>query len=131
METTIYHIVTAADFENQSNDGYYQPSDFSEVGFIHCTAGMETTLRVLDHYFTPLANAEEILVVEIDTNRLEAEVKFEAPAPVAGNEMQQTGNAILFPHIYGPLNLSAIARIGVAGFIKGHFTWPESFIELF
>jgi uncharacterized protein (DUF952 family) len=130
METTIYHIVTAADFGKSSNDGYYQPPIFRS-GIYTLYGREENYLAGTRSLFYSIGQCEEILVVEIDTNRLEAEVKFEAPAPVAGNEMQQTGNAILFPHIYGPLNLSAHRPHRCCRVHKRSFHWPESFIELF
>ena len=84
LKNIIYHIVTQNDLESFTKDGCYQPGNFSQDGFIHCTAEKSTSLLILEDYFKEISKSNEILVLAIDTTKLKAEVKFEPPAPVQG-----------------------------------------------
>ncbi len=111
---TIYHITTKKDLRACTKDGNYIPEGFDRDGFIHCTGEPSVTLLVLKDYFTTAAETEEILVLEIDTTLLESEVKFEAPAPLPVADTSHIKEAVLFPHIYGPVNINAVSRAGNA-----------------
>ena len=41
---------------------------------------------------------------------MEADVKYEAPAPV-GKTKAQNEKTVLFPHIYGLLNLESVTKV--------------------
>ena len=126
----IYHIATVSDLKTRTVNGMYTPAGFENDGFIHCTGEPETCLLVLDDYFSALAKDHTILVLEIDTARLNAEVKFEAPAPIEGGGKSHIKPGILFPHIYGSMNIDAVCRAGVAEMKSGKFVWPENFEEI-
>lgn len=94
----IYHIATASDWEQARQDGQYTTSTrgrtLAEQGFIHASTASQVA---------PIANMiykgePDLLVLEIDTDRVGPEIRFEAvpdwDAP--------------FPHIYGPLNTDAV-----------------------
>jgi uncharacterized protein (DUF952 family) len=109
----IYHLVPAIDYHRQPKDQPYLPQTFTQEGFIHCTAGASMLLEVANAFFADLA--DELLVLEIDPNRLTAPLKFEPPMPPihASTTSKKTVTAspgTLFPHIYGPLNRQAIVR---------------------
>ena len=69
------------------------------------------------------AGQKDLVLLCIDTKKTEAEVKYEAPACADDQRMES-----LFPHIYGPLNVSAVVR--VVDFVPGadgKFKLPEIF----
>jgi len=123
---TIYHLVTESDFQIQGN--YYIPVLYEHDGFIHCTAKPDALLAVADDYFS--AAEEPVLVLEIDLRRVKAEVKFEPPAPIPGRAVSHLQEGLLFPHIYGPLNLDAVTGVGQLRRLKGQFIWPDDFVSL-
>ena len=101
----IYHIASAADWEQASRDGEYMTStrglSLAEQGFIHASTAPQVA---------PVANAfygddQDLVVLVIDTGRLEPELRYE---PVPGWDDP-------FPHIYGPLNVDAVAATIPAG----------------
>jgi uncharacterized protein (DUF952 family) len=94
----IYHIVSAADWEQARRDGEYTGStrglSLAEQGFIHASTAPQVA---------PVANAfygddQDLVVLVIDTRRLGPELRYE---PVPGWDDP-------FPHIYGPLNVDAV-----------------------
>ena len=97
----IYHIASAADWEQARRDGEYTTStrgvSLVEQGFIHASTASQVA---------PVANAfygddQDLVVLVIDTGRLGPELRHE---PVPGWDDP-------FPHIYGPLNVDAVVRI--------------------
>ena len=53
--------------------------------------------------------AEPIVVLQLDVDKCSAEVVFEAPAPVGETDSPAELETVLFPHIYGPLNMEAVS----------------------
>jgi uncharacterized protein (DUF952 family) len=98
----ILHITNRDLWEASASSGYYKPSSLDTDGFIHCST-IEQTVETANQYY---AHQQGLVLLCIDINKTEAEVKYEAPACV--ND-QRTGS--LFPHIYGPLNASAVVRV--------------------
>src|SRR5215472_4892927 len=96
----IYHIATAADWEQARRDGEYTTSTrgrtLAEQGFIHGSTAEQVA---------PVANmiykgVPDLLVLVIDTDRVRPEIRYE----------QVPGWESVFPHIYGPLNADAVVR---------------------
>ncbi len=119
--------MTLGDLKTPTQDNCYKPSNFEEEGFIHCTAEGSTTLLVLEDYFAELSKSNVILILEIDIARLKAEVKYEPPAPIQGAGMSHAKDGLLFPHIYGDLNIDAVVGAGVVERVENNFEWPLSF----
>ena len=89
----ILHVSTRADWEAAEVTGSYTGNTLATEGFIHC-AKPEQLMHVLTRYFPRLVDH---VLVEIDSDKVAAELKWE-------------GKSDLFPHIYGPLNLTAVTR---------------------
>jgi uncharacterized protein (DUF952 family) len=98
----ILHITHRNAWEASASSGYYKPSSLDSEGFIHCST-IEQTVETGNQFFP---NQQGLVLLCIDKNKIEAGVKYEAPACVGD---QRVGS--LFPHIYGPLNVSAVARV--------------------
>ena len=112
----IYHIAVRSDWERALADGAYTRSTvdktLAEEGFIHASAASQVA-RTANAYYRDVP-ADLVLLV-IDPARLDAEVRYE---DVPGAELP-------FPHIYGPLNPSAVlAAVPLAPGPDGTFEFP-------
>ena len=125
----IYHIVPESEFKAGTVGNSYTPARFEEDGFVHCTAGRDLSLLVAKDYYSAFlkADAAPLLLLQIDTTKLTAVVKFEAPAPIAGGGSEHLKNATLFPHIYGVVNVDAVVGNGRLQPNGDHFIWPPTF----
>jgi uncharacterized protein (DUF952 family) len=126
-QDAIYHLAAEREFRAQVKGNDYIPARFDQDGFIHCTGEPDTLLAVANDYFSDVE--EPILVLVIETTKLAAEVRFEPPALVEGGGTSHLEDAQLFPHIYGPLNLDALAEIGVLRKSDGVYQWPDRFTK--
>ncbi len=90
----IYHITTKAEWLVAKTAGVYEPESLEQQGFIHCCTE-DKFEQILNFYFSGRTG---LVALEIDPNRLRAEVKFE------GEENN------VHPHIYGPLHIDAVLQ---------------------
>lgn len=98
----IFHIATVADWEAAQRSGSYTTSTLgrtlAEEGFIH--ASREDQWRgVRDRFYADVT--EPLVLLAIDTDRLASPIVEEAP----GEGVVET-----FPHIYGPVDVSAVVE---------------------
>jgi uncharacterized protein (DUF952 family) len=89
----IFHILSKASWAAAQQVGEYRGDTLLSEGFIHCS---------LIHQVLFVANArfkgrEDLVLLSINETRVTPEVKYE-----------EGEVGVLFPHIYGPLNLDAI-----------------------
>ncbi|MFZ9040319.1 MAG: DUF952 domain-containing protein [Ilumatobacteraceae bacterium] len=102
MTTTdaFVHLALPDDWAAAVADGEYRISTrgrtLDEEGFIHCSFPHQAA-GVVDRFY---ADIDELVVLHVDVRRLDAEVRVEPP--VAGADD-------LFPHVYGPIPISAVA----------------------
>ena len=113
----LYHIATAADWEQAQQDGEYRTStrgrSLGEEGFIHASTAAQV-LPVADMLYRDEPGGLVLLV--LDTSRIGADIRHE-PVP---------GQADPFPHIYGPLDVAAVVRAEPLGRdAAGGFRWPD------
>ncbi|WP_034090557.1 DUF952 domain-containing protein [Streptacidiphilus albus] len=78
-------------------DRPYATATLALEGFIHCSADEESVLTVANDRFARTPGPLMVLLIEEDA--LDSAVRWEAAEP--------GGKA--FPHIYGPVNRSAVA----------------------
>jgi uncharacterized protein (DUF952 family) len=95
--SVIYHLTTVEEWEDAQDKGLYQPSSFDREGFIHCCT-KEQLDSVLQRHFK---GQENLIRLVIDPSLLNQRWQFDYD-----EKLQQE-----FPHIYGPLNLSAVIEI--------------------
>lgn len=124
----VYHIAIKENFIHESNKNSYKPNDFDSDGFIHCTGEPDTTLVVLGDYFQQVT--KEIILIQIAINKLTSVIKFEKPAPISGGGTTHVKEGLLFPHIYGALNLDSIVGAAIVEKRDGTFVWPDKFMPL-
>ncbi len=107
MADIIHHLASAAEFVAASSDQPYLPPSFADDGFIHCTREATVLLEVANRFYADQPG--EFVVLDIDTARLSAPVRWEAPVPPASDGTLWAG--ALFPHIYGSINRDAIVAV--------------------
>ena len=95
----IFHIATAADWRRTLASGTYTTStvgrSLEEEGFIHASR-RDQVQGVFDRYYRDAG--EHLVLLTIDPARLrDAEVRVE---PVGDDT---------YPHVYGPIDLTAVA----------------------
>jgi glutathione S-transferase len=98
--TFIYHIATATAWARARTDGQYTMSTLdrtlAEEGFIHASTAAQVALVANKYY----QGEPDLLLLVIDPGLVDAEIRYE-PVP---------GQPLPYPHIYGPLNLSAVVQ---------------------
>jgi uncharacterized protein (DUF952 family) len=111
----ILHITERAAWLRARAAGEYRPPSLDSEGFIHCSS-VEQVVDTANRYFR---GGHGLVLLCIDRDRLDAEVRVEA-APGAGP------GAPAFPHIHGPLPVSAV--VGIIDFAPdadGTFSLPR------
>ena len=103
----IFHIATAADWADAQRTGTYTTSTrgvtLEEEGFLHASRE-DQWQGVRERYYADAT--EPLVLLEIDTDRLDVPWVEERPAP---------GAAETFPHIYGPLDPAAVVAVTPLG----------------
>ncbi|MDQ7025209.1 MAG: DUF952 domain-containing protein [Anaerolineae bacterium] len=117
--TYIYHITIQEAWEQA--DRHYTASSLESEGFIHCSTTAQI-LQVANAFYRDVPN---LVLLCIDTEKLSADLKWEAPAHPKGHKAPPTSDDMLFPHVYGTINLDAI--VDVVDFPQGEkgFTLPD------
>jgi uncharacterized protein (DUF952 family) len=90
----IYHITTAAAWEKAQTTGAYITDSLSTEVFIHCST-QDQVAGVLDRYYKGQTN---LVKLTIEKSKVTSPLIFELATSI--NEV--------FPHIHGPINLSAV-----------------------
>lgn len=97
METTIYTLVRGADWREAERRGEYRGSaDDARDGFLHFSTAGQVRESAAKHR----RGEPDLWLVEADAARLGDALKWE---PASGGKRPG-----LFPHLYGPLPLSAV-----------------------
>lgn len=111
----IYHIATRADWERAQRDGEYTTSTrdrtLAEQGFIHASDA-DQVATVANLFYGGLT---DLVLLVIDTAALAPPWRYD---PVPGSDKP-------FPHIYGPLNTTAVTgTLPLEPGPDGNFTFP-------
>jgi uncharacterized protein (DUF952 family) len=99
--TEIFHVALPPDWAAaRAAGGPYEVSTrgatLHDVGFIHACRTLDQVDKVRRSFY---ADLDDLLLLVIDTDRLDAPVRHE---PADGD---------VFPHIYGPLPLDAVIEV--------------------
>jgi uncharacterized protein (DUF952 family) len=117
-QRTILHLVSQSEWEAALPLKDYLPSAFAADGFIHCTFGEDELLAVANRFYRQVPG--EFLVLEIDESKVTAPIKWEPPIHPDGTPTDGI-DQVLYPHIYGPLNRSAIT--GIKKLVRNNDGW--------
>lgn len=94
----IYHIASRAGWQSAQKSGSYTADSLAAEGFIHCSKA-EQVAGVAGRFY---AGRRGLVLLVIDPQKLTSDLRYE-PGSDKPDE--------LFPHIYGPLNLEAVASV--------------------
>lgn len=100
----ILHITSKQEWLDAQARGEYVAPSLTSEGFIHCSTDKQI-LNVANAFYR---GRTDLVVLSLDEMRIRSKVKWEAPA---GPPAENISEADLFPHIYGPINLDAIASV--------------------
>lgn len=100
-DQAIFHMAMPDDWAAAFQTGDYTISTrgrtLEEEGFIHASTREQIEATANRFY----ADVEQLVLLTIDQRKVPCEIRWEPPTP-DGDE--------LFPHIYGPLPVSAVVR---------------------
>ena len=117
----IFHIATTAEWEAAQQAGSYTTSTYgvtlADEGFIHASRG-DQWQGVRERFYGEVT--DPLVLLEIDTDRLQAPVVEESPP----------GTDETFPHIYGPLNPDAVVQVVPLGGSFSRLFFAEMFHNL-
>ena len=120
----IYHITGKLDWDKAKQSESYTAESLNTEGFIHCS--LLRQIRDTANLF--FKGQKKLVILCVDEAKLSSVCKYENPT-LQGKPDPDVGN--LFPHIYGPINLSSIVKV-----VKfppdehGLFNLPEELIIL-
>ncbi|MCO4795051.1 MAG: DUF952 domain-containing protein [Bacteriovoracaceae bacterium] len=115
----IFHIVPRDEWNDAKKAGTYRPVTMDNEGFIHCSKA-DQLLGVANSFFK---GQENLIVLRIDQEKVKPEIKIEPP-------LEAPMSSMLFPHIYGELNLDCVeAEITFKPNDDGRFSLPENLLD--
>jgi uncharacterized protein (DUF952 family) len=115
----IYHITSRQAWEDAQAKGEYRTESMTSEDFIHCST-FEQVLPVAHLYYKGQSG---LIVLEIEPSLLSSELRWEPPSGGAPPPGVPVGE--MFPHIYGPINLDAVHKVGkLESNSDGTFTLP-------
>ena len=94
----ILHITHKTEWAEAQRNGFYSAPSIASEGFIHCSTPAQVVATAERFY----AGQHGLVLLVIDSERVQAEVKFEA-----GTDKPDES----FPHVYGTLNLDAVTSV--------------------
>jgi len=95
--STIYHVTTQPEWAAAQQQGFYEAPSLKSEGFIHCSEDRQIP-GVLERYFQGKTNLVKLV---IDTEQLTSQLVYEWSPSIADT----------FPHIYGPINVTAVTAV--------------------
>lgn len=104
----ILHITERALWDAARERGTYEMSTrgrtLREEGFVHCSTRAQLP-GVAAFLYGSYDGPDDLVVLVVDPARLDVPLKYEAPEP----------GAEAFPHVYGPIPVSAVVDVEVWG----------------
>ena len=101
----LLHITDRVSWQEAVGLGEYRMSTrgvtLEQEGFIHCS--LQHQLRAVAELV--YSDANDLVVLVIDSEQVPADIRYEVPAPGAER----------YPHIYGPLPVSAVTEVVSVG----------------
>jgi uncharacterized protein (DUF952 family) len=97
----LFHLADRGEWLAAAAAGEYRISTrgvtLAQEGFIHCSVRHQLR-SVAERYY---ADAEDLVLLVIDSTRVASPIRYEAPADGAEE----------YPHIYGPLPANAVTAV--------------------
>lgn len=93
----IYHVTTAAAWQQAVDKGFYEAPSLATEGFIHCSEEAQVA-GVLHRYYK---GQQHLVKLVMETEKLQSLLQYDIAPSM--NEA--------FPHVYGPINLDAVVNV--------------------
>lgn len=93
----LVHLCSVEEWRTAQCDGEHRPDSLSGQGFVHLSAPEQVHLPANRLY----AGRRDLLLLYIDPEKLTDPVRWEPGVPT-------DPEAMLFPHLYGPLPVTAV-----------------------
>ena len=100
----ILHITSKNEWLEAQTHGEYIAPSLKTEGFIHCSTEKQV-LHVANAFYR---GRKDLVLLKLDEARLKPALKWEPPA---GPPAPGISESDLFPHIFGPINLTAVASV--------------------
>jgi len=100
----ILHITSRREWAEAQTRGEYSAPSLQTEGFIHCSTENQV-LHVANAFY---AGRTDLVLLKLNEAPLKPELKWEPPA---GSPAPGISNSDQFPHIFGPINLTAVASV--------------------
>lgn len=100
----ILHITSRAEWNDAQTRGEYIAPSLETEGFIHCSTEKQV-LHVASAFYR---GKNDLVLLVLDESKLKPELKWEAPAGAPAPGISESDS---FPHIFGPINLTAVASV--------------------
>lgn len=88
-----YHLTPVDVWKRQKANGEYLPEAYEKDGFIHATNGLDPLLAVANLFYQDDTRDYRVLVLSVTA--IDSDVRYDDESRT-------------YPHIYGPLNTSAV-----------------------
>jgi uncharacterized protein (DUF952 family) len=100
LPAVLVHLCSAGEWGLAQLHGEHRPESLATAGFVHLSTPEQVHLPANRLY----AGRSDLVLLRIDPARLSAEVRWEPGVPT-------DPDAILFPHLYGPLPTVAVTSV--------------------
>lgn len=116
----ILHITSRAEWADAQARGEYIAPSLNTEGFIHCSTEKQV-LHVANAFYR---GRNDLVLLKLDETKLKPGLKWEAPAGLPAPGISESDS---FPHIFGPINLTAVASVldFVPDSASGTFILPQ------
>ena len=101
----IFHITSRRAWDEAQERGSYQAESLATEGFIHCST-VSQVLPVAENFYK---GQQGLVLLAVEPALLSSELKWEPPS--GGTPPPGVSEGDLFPHVYGPINLSAVVKV--------------------
>lgn len=101
----IFHITSHTAWAEAQAKGEYTAPSLVMEGFIHCST-LSQVLPVAENYYK---GETGLILLVIDPSLLSSALNWEPPSGGAPPSGVPAGN--MYPHVYGPVNLSAVVKV--------------------
>lgn len=100
----ILHITSKNEWAEAQSRGEYVSPSLNTEGFIHCSTEKQV-LHVANAFYR---GRNDLVLLKLDEAKLKPELKWEAPAGLPAPGISESDS---FPHVFGPINLTAVASV--------------------
>ena len=116
----IFHITSKSEWNAAQKNGEYHATSLGTEGFIHCSTDKQV-VHVANAFYR---GRNDLVLLMIDESKLTSELKWEPPAGVPAPGISESDK---FPHIFGAINLNAVASVldFTPDPVSGTFTFPS------